>query len=65
VDEVNFMAMTNRQNQHRFEGLLREHRKIIFKVVAIYVRKAVDRNDLEQVLTAARFRANLAAICGL
>jgi len=51
------MAMTNRQNQHRFEGLLREHRKIIFKVVAIYARKAADRNDLEQEICVQLWRS--------
>jgi RNA polymerase sigma factor (sigma-70 family) len=57
VDELNFMAMTNRQNQHRFEGLLREHRKIIFKVVAIYAGKAADRNDLEQEICVQLWRS--------
>jgi RNA polymerase sigma factor (sigma-70 family) len=56
VDDVNFMAMTNRQNQHRFEGLLREHRKIIFKVVAIYAR-AADRNDLAQEICVQLWRS--------
>src|SRR5271167_2020044 len=51
------MAMTNRQNQHRFEGLLREHRKIIFKVVAIYARKAADRNDLAQEICVQLWRS--------
>jgi RNA polymerase sigma factor (sigma-70 family) len=57
VDEVNLMAMTNKQNQHRFEGLLREHRKIIFKVVAIYAGKAADRNDLEQEICVQLWRS--------
>jgi RNA polymerase sigma factor (sigma-70 family) len=57
VDEVNFMAMTTRQNQYRFEGLLREHRKIIFKVVAIYARKGADRNDLTQEICVQLWRS--------
>ena len=57
VDEVNFMAMTNRQNQHRFEELLREHRKIIFKVVTIYARNAADRNDLAQEICVQLWRS--------
>jgi RNA polymerase sigma factor (sigma-70 family) len=54
---MNFMVMTNRQNQHRFEELLREHRKIIFKVVAIYARAAADRNDLEQEICVQLWRS--------
>jgi RNA polymerase sigma factor (sigma-70 family) len=57
VDEVNFRAMTNKQSQERFEGLLREHRKIIFKVVAIYAREAADRNDLEQAICVQLWRS--------
>lgn len=49
--------MTTRQSQHRFEGLLREHRKIIFKVAAIYARKAADRNDLEQEICVQLWRS--------
>jgi RNA polymerase sigma factor (sigma-70 family) len=51
------MAMTNRENQHRFEEMLREHRKIIFKVVAIYARAAADRNDLEQEICVQLWRS--------
>jgi RNA polymerase sigma factor (sigma-70 family) len=57
VDQVNFMAMTNRQNQLRFEALLREHRKIIFKVVAIYARETADRNDLAQEICVQLWRS--------
>lgn len=51
------MAMTNRQNQHRFEALLREHRKIIFKVVGIYARKTADRHDLAQEICVQLWRS--------
>ena len=51
------MAMNNRQNQRRFEALLHEHRKIVFKVVAIYARKAADRHDLEQEICMQLWRS--------
>lgn len=49
--------MTGRQHQQRFTALLHEHRKIIFKVAAIYARTSEDRNDLEQEIRTQLWRA--------
>jgi RNA polymerase sigma factor (sigma-70 family) len=49
--------MADRHSQHRFEVLLREYRKIIFKVVAIYARDAEDRSDLTQEICAQLWRS--------
>ncbi len=37
--------MTARQHQQRFESLLHEHRRIVFKVAGLYSRTAADRDD--------------------
>ena len=49
--------MADRHLQHRFESLLREHRKIVLKVAAIYARHAEDRRDLEQEIYAQLWRS--------
>lgn len=41
----------------RFEVLLTEHRKIIFKVASIYARSAEDRNDLAQEIQVQLWRS--------
>jgi RNA polymerase sigma factor (sigma-70 family) len=49
--------MADRHLQHRFESLLREHRKIVLKVAAMYARHAEDRRDLEQEIYAQLWRS--------
>ncbi len=49
--------MTGKQHQQRFTELLHEHRKIIFKVAAIYARGAEDRHDLEQEICTQLWRS--------
>ena len=48
--------MTARHHQPRFEHLLHEHRKIVFKVAGAYARGA-DRDDLAQEITAQLWRS--------
>ncbi len=43
--------------QDRFETLLEQHRKIVFKVAAMYCGHAEDRRDLEQEIRAQLWRA--------
>jgi RNA polymerase sigma factor (sigma-70 family) len=50
-------GMADRHLQHRFGLLLREHRKIVLKVAAIYARHAEDRRDLEQEIYAQLWRS--------
>jgi len=49
--------MTDRRHQQRFEMLLREHRKIIFKVASVYTREVEDRNDLAQEISVQLWRS--------
>ncbi|MGH8158318.1 MAG: RNA polymerase sigma factor [Rhodanobacter sp.] len=49
--------MTDRQHQQRFESLLQEHRKIVFKVAGLYSRSAADRDDLVQEISAQLWRS--------
>ena len=49
--------MTDRQRQQRFEHLLHEHRRIIFKVASVYARDAEDRQDLVQEICVQLWRA--------
>jgi RNA polymerase sigma-70 factor (ECF subfamily) len=49
--------MAERHPQQRFEDLLREHRRIIFKVAAIYARDASDRDDLAQEISVQLWRS--------
>ena len=49
--------MKSRQQQQRFEALLHEHRKIVFKVAGLYSRTAADRDDLVQEISAQLWRS--------
>lgn len=49
--------MTGRQHQQRFESLLREHRRIVFKVAGVYAGNAQDRDDLVQEICAQAWRS--------
>jgi len=49
--------MTARQHQQRFESLLHEHRRIVFKVAGLYSRSAADRDDLVQEISAQLWRS--------
>lgn len=49
--------MTARQHQQRFEALLHEHRRIVFKVAGLYSRSAADRDDLVQEISAQLWRS--------
>lgn len=40
------------ERQREFEARLREHRRIVFKVSAVYARGAADRDDLAQDIAA-------------
>lgn len=49
--------MSRRQQQQRFEALLHEHRRVIFKVAGLYSRCAADRDDLVQEISTQLWRA--------
>jgi RNA polymerase sigma factor (sigma-70 family) len=49
--------MRGRDQQRRFEQLLNEHRRIVFKVAAVYAREAEDRNDLAQEICVQLWRS--------
>ena len=49
--------MTARQLQQRFETLLQEHRRIVFKVAGLYSRTTADRDDLVQEISAQLWRS--------
>lgn len=49
--------MTHRPLQQRFETVLREHRRILFKVAAVYARDADERQDLVQEISVQLWRA--------
>lgn len=49
--------MTGRQHQQRFETLLREHQKIVFKIAAVYAHNTADREDLTQEIAAQLWRS--------
>jgi RNA polymerase sigma-70 factor (ECF subfamily) len=49
--------MTARQHQQRFESLLHEHRRIVFKIAGLYSRSAADRDDLVQEISAQLWRS--------
>lgn len=49
--------MTDRQRQQRFEHLLHEYRRVIFKVASVYARDAEDRQDLVQEICVQLWRA--------
>ncbi|HKZ11957.1 MAG TPA: sigma-70 family RNA polymerase sigma factor [Rhodanobacteraceae bacterium] len=49
--------MHGRPDQRRFEALLREHQRIVFKVANVYARGAHDRDDLAQEIAAQLWRS--------
>ncbi len=49
--------MKAREQQQRFEVLLHEHRKIVFKVAGLYSRTAADRDDLVQEISTQLWRS--------
>ena len=49
--------MTARQHQQRFEVLLQEHRRIVFKVAGLYSRTVDDREDLAQEISVQLWRS--------
>src|SRR5690349_12966306 len=49
--------MKARHQQQRFESLLHEHRRIVFKVAGPYSRSAADRDDLVQEISGQRWRS--------
>lgn len=49
--------MTARHHQRRFESLLHEHRRVIFKVAGLYSRSAADRDDLMQEIATQLWRS--------
>lgn len=49
--------MRGRPDPRRFEALLREHRRIVFKVAAVYARDPHDRDDLAQEIAAQLWRS--------
>jgi RNA polymerase sigma factor (sigma-70 family) len=49
--------MTARQHQQRFESLLHEHRRIVFKVAGLYSRSTADRDDLLQEISTQLWRS--------
>ncbi len=49
--------MSSDSPQDRFEALLEQHRKIVFKVSALYCAHAEDRRDLAQEIRAQLWRA--------
>lgn len=49
--------MADRERQQQFEDLLREHRRIVFKVARVYARDAHDRDDLVQDIAMQLWRS--------
>ncbi|HUA81192.1 MAG TPA: sigma-70 family RNA polymerase sigma factor [Dyella sp.] len=49
--------MRGRQQQQAFEILLREHQRIVLKVVSMYARHPEDRNDLAQEICVQLWRS--------
>jgi len=49
--------MANRERQRRFEALLREHRRIVFKIAAAYAGGVHDRDDLAQEIAVQLWRS--------
>jgi RNA polymerase sigma-70 factor (ECF subfamily) len=54
---IGVWAMADRERQRRFEGLLREHQRIVFKVAGAYARSQPDRDDLAQEIAAQLWRS--------
>ena len=49
--------MRGREQQRAFETLLREHQRIVFKVVSVYARHPEDRRDLTQEICVQLWRS--------
>jgi RNA polymerase sigma-70 factor (ECF subfamily) len=49
--------MQDRVRQQQFEDLLREHRRIVFKVARVYARGVHDRDDLAQEIATQLWRS--------
>lgn len=49
--------MRGREQQRAFEILLREHQRIVFKVVSVYARHPEDRRDLTQEICVQLWRS--------
>ena len=49
--------MRGREQQRAFETLLREHQRIVFKVVSVYARHPEDRHDLTQEICVQLWRS--------
>lgn len=49
--------MRGRERQRAFETLLREHQRIVFKVVSVYARHPEDRRDLTQEICVQLWRS--------
>jgi RNA polymerase sigma-70 factor (ECF subfamily) len=50
-------VMADQQRQRRFEALLRDHQRIVFKIAAAYANSAPDRDDLAQEIAAQLWRS--------
>ncbi len=51
------MGITKSTLRDRFQALLEEHEKIVFKVAAMYCRNAEDRRDLAQEICVQAWRS--------
>ena len=49
--------MTDHERQQRFEALLGEHQRIVFKIAGIYSHTAEDRRDLAQEIIVQLWRS--------
>ncbi|TAN09037.1 MAG: sigma-70 family RNA polymerase sigma factor [Rhodanobacteraceae bacterium] len=49
--------MTPRKRQQRFEALLREHQRIVYKVAGVYAHAGADREDLVQEIAERLWRS--------
>lgn len=49
--------MEDRERQRRFEAMLREHQRIVFKVAGVYACNPHDRDDLAQDIAAQLWRS--------
>jgi len=54
---IGLVAVTTADRQRQFEALLREHRRIVFKVAAVYAQNAPDRDDLAQDIAVQLWRS--------
>ena len=51
------MGITMNASQDRFQALLAQHEKIVFKVAAMYCRNAEDRRDIAQEICVQAWRS--------